>query len=140
MTGKMFCTTCKESTKSNQMATIGTTNFRQSTLDRHGRENHSTVEAKVLHHSMMQATEKATSDKEKPILSAMRTMYFVIKICKFAITAKWLSFYETPLLKSCIHLCYGNTESCLHFYKNSPESCPRPYKTDKILYKILLGS
>ena len=36
MTGEMFCTTCKELKKSHRMATIGTTNFRRSTLDRHG--------------------------------------------------------------------------------------------------------
>ena len=48
MTGKMFCTTCKELKKSHRMATIGTTNFRQSTLDCHGdsREHIITTEKK----------------------------------------------------------------------------------------------
>ena len=66
---KGFCTTCKELKKSNQMATIGTTNFRWSMFDCHcnSRENHGAVEMKVLCHSMTQATEKATREKEKAI-------------------------------------------------------------------------
>ena len=94
----MFCTTCKELERSNQTATIGTSNFRRSTLDRHGesREHRGAVEAKVLCGSMMQATEKATNEKETAILSAMRTMYFVVKmnlpICHYGEMVEFLRF------------------------------------------------
>ena len=80
------------------MATIGTTNFRRSTLDRHGesREHRGAVEAKVLRRSMTQATEKATNEKETAILSAMRTMYFVVKmnlpICHYGEMVEFLRF------------------------------------------------
>ena len=70
------------------MASSGTTNFRRSTLERHAEsiDHRNAIEAKVLRRSMTQATEKAVSEKEKAILSAMRTKYYVIKI---AITENW---------------------------------------------------
>ena len=65
MMGKMFCTTLKELKKSNQIAAIGTTNFRRSTFDPHGDSRKHC--GAVLHRSMTQATEKATSEKETAI-------------------------------------------------------------------------
>ena len=80
------------------MASSGTTNFRRSTLERHAEsiDHRNAIEAKVLRRSMTQATEKAVSEKEKAILSAMRTMYYVIKmnlpICHYGELVEFLRF------------------------------------------------
>ena len=95
---KMFCSICKEINKSNPMASSGTTNFRRSTLERHAEsiDHRNAIEAKVLRRSMTQATEKAVSKKEKAIMSAMRTMYYVIKmnlpICHYGELVEFLRF------------------------------------------------
>ena len=80
------------------MASSGTTNFRWSTLERHTEsiDHRNAIEAKVLRRSMTQATEKAVSEKEKAILSAMRTMYYVIKmnlpVCHYGELVEFLRF------------------------------------------------
>ena len=94
---KMFCSICKEINKSNPMASSVTTNFRWSTPERHTESiDHHAIEAKVLCRSMTQATEKAVSEKEKAILSAMRTMYYVIKmnlpVCHYGELVEFLRF------------------------------------------------
>ena len=95
---KMSSSICKEINKSNPMASSGTTNFRRSTLERHAEsiDHRNAIEAKVLRQSMTQATEKAVSEKEKAILSAMRTMYYVIKmnlpICHYGELVEFLRF------------------------------------------------
>ena len=77
---KMFCQVCIDAKLSNAM-TLGTQNFKTSTLTRHIKSADHTraIQAHKQRKEMKAAMEKALTKEEEAIIVAMKAVYFLVK-------------------------------------------------------------
>ena len=77
---KMFCQVCIDAKLSNAM-TLGTQNFKTSTLTRHIKSADHTraIQAHKQRKEMKAAVEKALTKEEEAIIVAMKAVYFLVK-------------------------------------------------------------
>lgn len=78
--GQMKCKVCREAKKSSPMVS-GCTNFRKSTLTRHleSTEHKQATQEKLLRRNFQQSYEQALTTNDEAILTAMKTVYFMVK-------------------------------------------------------------
>ena len=80
--GGMLCKPCQEGHKKGPFTgTKGCTNFRTSTLSRHARskEHRDALRERVLRKDMVTATQRALSENEAAVVSALRVSYWLAK-------------------------------------------------------------
>ena len=78
----MFCKHCQEARKKGPFSgTTGCTNYRTSTLTRHAcsKEHHDAVRERVMRKEMVSATQRAISQNEMAVISALRVAYWLAK-------------------------------------------------------------
>ena len=76
----MRCKVCREF-KKNSLMVSGCTNFHKSTLTRHleSTEHKQATQEKLLRHNFQQSYEQALTTNNEAILTAMKTVYFLVK-------------------------------------------------------------
>ena len=101
---KMFCQVCIDAKLSNAM-TLGTQNFKTSTLTRHIKSADHTraIQAPKQRKEMKAAVEKALTKEEEAIIVAMKAVYFLVKedlpLSKYPNFINFLKELNTPFVE-----------------------------------------
>ena len=97
----MFCKLCLGASKTNSF-TVGCSNFRTSTLQRHvAHSNHQvSIVAKSMEESMARAVAAALTGKERAVDAAMKAVYWLCKeeiaTQKYSSLLSFLELLNTP--------------------------------------------